>query len=461
MSLASAVGLRPSTGAPRVGPSANSGDRGDATWSPVLDEALSVDALAALEAIADALRTPPAIVIRDRARDEAVEDASLAGGYAGLAILYLYLAKAGLVDRAQGEGLLEQAIEAVCDVSMPPAFYGGFTGVAWTVAHLNDATRQAGEDPNQEVDEALLGYLSRSPWLDDYDLVSGLVGLGVYALEDARRPGARALLSLIVDRLEETAEQTETGMTWLTRADLLPEHQRKECPEGYHNLGLAHGVPGVIAFLGGACAAGVAGSKARRLLDGAVSWLLSQRLLDGNGSQFPAWTAPGIAPRPTRSAWCYGDPGIAAALLCAARAVGDAAWEREALEIARQAAARPPDQAGVRDAGLCHGAAGLALLFNRMHQTTGDARVAEAARFWFTRILDMRQPGRGVAGYAAYHPREDGTFDWEDDPGLLTGAAGIALALLSAITPIEPAWDRMLLASLPPAGPEQEERTEP
>jgi hypothetical protein len=37
----------------------------------------------------------------------------------------------------------------------------------------------------------------------------------------------------------------------------------------------------------------------------------------------------------------------------------------------------------------------------------------------------------------------------EEDPGLLTGAAGIALALPAAITPVEPAWDRMLLVSIP------------
>jgi hypothetical protein len=36
------------------------------------------------------------------------------------------------------------------------------------------------------------------------------------------------------------------------------------------------------------------------------------------------------------------------------------------------------------------------------------------------------------------------------DPGILTGAAGVALALLAAATPIEPSWDRMLLVSIPP-----------
>jgi hypothetical protein len=33
---------------------------------------------------------------------------------------------------------------------------------------------------------------------------------------------------------------------------------------------------------------------------------------------------------------------------------------------------------------------------------------------------------------------------------LLAGATGVALALLAAATPVEPSWDRLLLASVPP-----------
>ena len=36
------------------------------------------------------------------------------------------------------------------------------------------------------------------------------------------------------------------------------------------------------------------------------------------------------------------------------------------------------------------------------------------------------------------------------EPGFLTGAAGIALALLAAVSDVEPAWDRVLLVSIPP-----------
>jgi len=433
--------------------SSSADETGANRWSPILTGSLASEALDAVRAISQALRASPRAQYQGGSPGPASEP-SLAAGHAGQAVLHGYLAKAGLTRRARqtSEALLDEAAEAVSEVSLPPWFYQGFPGVAWAVAHLDDAKERADADPGEDIDAALDAYLSRSPWVGAYDLISGLVGLAVYALERLPRAGARHMLELIVERLEETSERTEAGVRWRTPPGFLPDDLRAKAQEGCYNLGLAHGVPGVIALLGGVCAAGIAPTKARSLLDGAVSWLLSRKLPPDAGSSFPAWTAPGVPAVPVRSAWCYGDPGVAAALLCAARAVDEASWEREALEIARRAAARPPDQAGVRDAGLCHGAAGLAHLFNRMYQATGDACLGDAARFWFARTLELRRPGCGIAGYAACESRSGEPARWRDDPGLLTGAAGIALALLAAVTPIEPAWDRMLLASLRPTG---------
>jgi class I lanthipeptide synthase len=196
------------------------------------------------------------------------------------------------------------------------------------------------------VDEALKDHVNRPGWRRDYDLVSGLVGFGVYALERLPSPAAVACLEGVIDRLEGMSRRRSGGITWHTSPNLLPEHQLKEYPRGYYSLGLAHGVPGVIALLGAAWAAGVRRRKARKLLDGAVAWLLRQRLPNSAGASFPVWIAPGLERKACRSAWCNGDPGVAVALLCAGRCVSDPAWEREALEIARAAAKRPPNQAG-------------------------------------------------------------------------------------------------------------------
>jgi hypothetical protein len=161
--------------------------------------------------------------------------------------------------------------------------------------------------------------------------------------------------------------------------------------------------------------------------------------------------AVGIMDGPARLAWCYGDPGVAAALLGAARCVADPSWEREAIAIARRAAQRTPVLAGVRDAGLCHGAAGLGHLFNRIFQATNEPQFGDAARYWFEQTLEMQRPGRGIGGYQAWQLGEGDEPVWVTDSGLLTGSVGIALALLAATAAVEPAWDRMLLTAIPPS----------
>jgi hypothetical protein len=61
----------------------------------------------------------------------------------------------------------------------------------------------------------------------------------------------------------------------------------------------------------------------------------------------------------------------------------------------------------------------------------------------------MRRPGKGVAGFSSLTVDEDGSERWLSEPGLLTGAAGVGLALLAAVGKVEPRWDRVLLVSVP------------
>ena len=119
--------------------------------------------------------------------------------------------------------------------------------------------------------------------------------------------------------------------------------------------------------------------------------------------------------------------------------------------MGRAAATRAPEDSGVVDAGLCHGAAGVAHLFNRMYQATGAPRLGEAAQFWFERTLALRRAGEGMSGFSAWMSAPDGEQGWVADPYFLTGAAGIGLALLAAVTPCEPEWDRVLLTAVPPS----------
>jgi lantibiotic modifying enzyme len=409
-------------------------------WRPILPPETAKLALRAVAGIAADLRS--------RLASSSLPASPSLPGDAGLALFFSYLHAArpdeGLDEIAME--LLDRAITATGEVPVPPGLYGGFSGVAWTVEHLRGRIYEdeEGDDSGAEVAEALVEHLGLTPWQGQYDLISGLVGFGVYALERGTRPGGEECLRRVVARLAETAEHGPQGVTWLSGPELLTQRDLESFPAGNYNLGVAHGVPGVIALLALAQGAGV---ECRELLDGAVAWLLAQKLPAGAESIFSYNVAPGAEPAPTRLAWCYGDLGIAAALEVAARAVGEPGWEQEALEIARRCAARPVASSGAVDAGICHGTAGVAHLFNRLHQATGDPELREAARRWIDQTLELRQPGRGIGGYEMWVPDAERELRWRDEPGFLTGSAGVGLALLAAATEVEPEWDRVLEVS--------------
>jgi lantibiotic modifying enzyme len=372
---------------------------------------------------------------------------SLATGRSGVALFFAYYGTALGDDNAHALAarLVEESLEAATGGAAVDYLFEGFTGVAWTLAHVDGWLLDVSDgDPNDAIDAALLDLtLGAAPWSGEYDLLAGLTGIGVYALERLRTPRGKNLLAAVVCRLSELAEQDTRHPFWWTPSERLPAHVRPGFPDGAWNLGAAHGAPGVIALLAKADAAGV--TTARPLLDRAVDWLLTQRLPAEAGSVFPSFQAPDVvSPRRSPLAWCYGDPGAAGALFVAARHAAASGWEAEATAIAERAAGRPVSESRVGDASICHGSAGLAHIFNRLQQATGSAVLRAAAEGWIRQIMDAWRPGVGLGGFlTADHAQGRLTAQ----SGFLTGAAGIGLVLLAAATPIEPRWDRVYLLS--------------
>jgi hypothetical protein len=451
---------------------------GRQSWQAILDGALREQALETVRTIAASLGSLP------------LEFASLDIGAAGLAVCLAYCAE-GLAEpryEAAAQGLLDQALTMAEAAPILPWLYHGLAGIGWAASHLSTRLRWPDlEGPLAEIDGCVRDCLDKPVWLEDGHLGGGLAGLGVYALERMRvsRPGSvkgvngigvppsgssmpqlesgtanlvMECLEGVVDHLVATARRTPEGATWWRDPERMSLSARKKMPDGAYDLGMRHGVAGITAFLARACAAGVAVDRTRPLLHEAVGWLLAQEAPGGPPQGFPYAIRPNRPQRNwTRLSWAYGDPGMAAALLGAARCVGEPAWEGRALAAALRATTRPPERTRIFDACLSVGAAGLGHLFNRLYQATGELRLAEAARFWFERTLAMRRPGHGVAGYAAWVRDDDDVEYWWDTPGVLVGAAGIALALLSAATPLEPCWDRMMLVDIPPARAEKKD----
>jgi lantibiotic modifying enzyme len=407
-------------------------------WQPLLDGPTAERVRRVITEIATAMTADPAHIASP----------SLQGGAAGRALFFAYLAQSLEDDHYAdlAEQFLDRTTDLLASAELEWGLYRGLTGVAWVVDHIAGGRADPElPDASSALDESWRLRLAQRANAWQHDLIGGLAGQAVYALE--RLPSAIAAdgLGIIVDRLADGAVLRSDGISWLTRPDALSPPTRAEHPHGYYDLGVAHGVPAVIAVLAAARAYGVRKAQAEALYEGAVHWLMAQRLDSTSPSAFPDSVRDGATPAAARAAWCSGDPGVALTLFTAARAVGDPTLQREALRIARRAARRPTVGCGVVDAGLCHGAAGLAHIYNRFWQASGEPIFAEAARRWIDDALAWQQPGVGVAGFAAF---SDSKLLGEADRSLLTGVEGIGLALAAAVSDVEPAWDRALMASL-------------
>jgi lantibiotic biosynthesis protein len=435
------------------------------TWTPILSRQSDLGAQAwdAVQTIAQAVADKNyEVPAEQRRRSRTYEEALLYG--------YLAAALDDLEWANRATECLNQAIDEAAQSANYLGLFGGLTGLGWTVEHIshllqgisvpadndselasdhNEVEEVEEEDLNGDIDSAVFKRLPNTSSSSPYDLISGLVGFGTYFLERLPRESAIQGIRAVFDQLENLAKSVDDGTAWHSGPELLPDWQREQAPSGYYNLGVAHGIPGIIHFLSEAWATGIVErERSYKLLDRAVSWLIAQQRPSGSLSRFSSWIVPGEDSTDSRMAWCYGDLGILSVLLQVADRTGRPDWRAFAEELLNHCLVWPVDRAGIADAPLCHGAAGVAHIFNRIYQTGGDLRCRDAALLWYQRTMDFRQAGSGVGGFSSLtRPAPTGLPVWEASPAFLDGAAGVALAFLSAVTPVEPGWDRMLLIS--------------
>jgi hypothetical protein len=139
---------------------------------------------------------------------------------------------------------------------------------------------------------------------------------------------------------------------------------------------------------------------------------------------------------------------VAQALWAAAAALGDSSLG----EIATAAAVRGNERAIATrdeyDLAICHGLAGTGHVLGRLFQATGDEALRDASAFYLRRLLERRREGTGYGGFHCVAPSHDPRAR-AHDPSLLSGAIGVALVLLSAVSHDFEAWDDLLLCDLP------------
>jgi hypothetical protein len=389
-------------------------------------------------------------------------DHAVGQGHAGLALLF------GALDQhAPGRGWdrtahqhLTLAARAAEALPRPPAgLFAGLAGLGLVAVSLSgDGTRY--RRLLATVDQALVARIptltaaaARPPGglaVRELDLISGLSGVGAYLLLRPEAPGVAGALRAVLGSLVELTGSDRSGPRWRTPPDRLSPEERSRYPDGYLNCGLAHGIPGPLAVLSLALRDGVDLPGLRDAVARTAAWLAAHRTDDPSGPNWPnAVPLPGpsgdTAPVPAgraRAAWCYGGPGVAAALRLAGDALGPAGTGHHDLAVAALSAAltRPVGEGGPGSPTFCHGRAGLLAVTSTFARATGDDGFRRAAAGMAAGLLTGFDPAAPLG-----HRDVETGGRLVDQPGLLTGAPGVALALLGTTSPAEPTWARLFL----------------
>jgi len=373
-------------------------------------------------------------------------DSSLFVGHSGLAIFWAY------VNQLCNDPSLTIEIEKSIAIGLEifgkeraaHTFCNGFAGVCWATEHL--ASKNWIEADISSLFEDIEPYLAITSENDFsrylFDFMHGGLGAGMYFLERSTFPTAQAHLTMMINYLEQQKITLGEDIYWINNFMKTGQQDLKL----ELNLGLAHGIPSVLYFLTKCYEKDIEKARCQYLLEGSIQWLIKQKNVIKSLSLFPATVKEnetvGI---PSRLAWCYGDLGIASTIWLAGKALKNEEWKKESLRIMLHACERKDLAANnVLDAGICHGAAGVAHFFNRFYWETKMPIFKETAGYWINETLKMATFSDGLAGFKSW---QGDAKQWLSEYGLLEGVTGIGLVLHSYLSDEEPTWDKCLLLS--------------
>jgi lantibiotic biosynthesis protein len=376
---------------------------------------------------------------------------SLAKGAAGIALVHIERAHAGLDGWGTAHAWLTAAAGSGISAADDARLYYGAPALAFALhAATTGRSRRYGRATavldrhvaalaHRRADQAAARIdRGESPGLAEFDLIYGLSGIGAHLLRHA--PGSEALeriLSYLVRLTEPLRIDGETLPGWWTGHD--PRFTTSpEFPGGHGNLGMAHGISGPLALLALAMRWDISVEGERDAIDRICAWLDAWRQEHEAGLWWPQWitrddqrTGRVTQPGPLRPSWCYGTPGIARAQQLAGIATGDLQRQHMAEQALAGCLSDPAQLGRIIDTSLCHGWAGL---FQSVWRSARDAA---------TPTITARLPH--LADLLLQHTVPSSG----EEPGLLEGDAGLALALHTAATDAPPLsqWDACLLLS--------------
>ncbi len=380
------------------------------------------------------------------------EPNTLLAGQPGYALFFAYASR-----KYQDKDLdqsysyfLDQSIASFSQIEQP-SLYQGFTGTAWLMRHLvnqNMLTSSSLNDLN-ELDGHIYETINLYKTHRYYSLMYGYIGHGIYfreaLLNQPNNELAKNALNTILDCLYDHSIHNKGEICWVDNTSLDYHEKRKTI----YNLGIPHGIPGIILFLSYLIDLEIQVERCEALMNGALNWLRNRKTNFNNISLYPSLIDVGRIDQITRLSWAYGDLCLSYAFAVGYKYLKKELFYHEAIEALHITKERNVenslihfnDQCNTINPGICKGVCGIILLYDSINKLLNDEIALDLLSDWRAHLekkLDLKD-------YTSLGHDEFGKHKWIIDTGFLEGLAGIGLTLLYLNDPEMKGWKNLLL----------------
>mgnify|MGYP003105821769 CR=1 FL=1 len=374
---------------------------------------------------------------------------SLHSGLPGLVLLYGELQRL-FPDEGWdeiGNKYLTQIVKGIEQQGgVPLSMFSGAAGIGLAVVCLSENFKYY-RKLITGINQIIVGQLhiytnkdtSNGVRMQEYDVIEGLSGILNYLLlfhsDPSVRPVFESGLSFLVDlAVRDISVKGVCVPGWYVPSEYqFSELESQYYKNGNFNTSMSHGISGPLALLSQAYIQGVIVPDQKKAILRIMeflkwSWLRDEKRIFWKGQisfeeyNMRCFNGDNIV---RRDAWCYGSPGICYAMALGAKALDD---DEMFHNIQGVFADTMHDIKGIFSPTFCHGYAGLYALVQAMQRLTGTEYQQE--KMSLKNIILSYYDKNKRYGFDNIEV-EGKRLKEIQSIGLLTGAAGICLSLLS------------------------------
>lgn len=308
-------------------------------------------------------------------------DISLLGGYLGNVMFLYYYSHIN----PKYETVADTALGIILKFHRTTKIYSycnGLAGFGVGLMQLEQDGFVCGANASLcDYDDVIHYELKRELSLNRHDFLHGFIGLGFYFLKrykNGYKDNMKSLLC-IVDYLWCNVEVRNGSLRW----------KLNEAPDKIYNISLSHGMSSTIILLCEIykldCVGYVYKNKIKKLIEQATIYILRQKQNPhSNGSYFPSMSLDCSKNTYSRLGWCYGDLGISICMLKVGEILNDEQIYALAIEVLRYTALYRRDllKNQIYDASICHGASGVAMIYEALTKKWGLSEFESAVDYW-------------------------------------------------------------------------------